>query len=491
WSATISASTKASAPAARMANRCRLASAFPPSKWTASRSAARSSPADVALARSCPGGRRRGWPPGRIRRRVRGARWPRTFGQRAHGGDRIHQAGRRQRPWHPRLPRTARRSHLQQRSLPRRLPAHAARRARHRRSRVGRSVRGLAGARAAGPRASRPRPLLTGCRRRHPRTSARLGAARRARRARLRPAPFQLRRRQLRGRRSHQGAGQLARLRRRSPPQLLLAQRRSHRHGARPAPARLLVHAGARARVARSARAGRAHRRAPRRLGARKVPTARVPVVLDPQTAGSLLGHVLEAVSGESVYRESSFLAGQLGQMVAAPGFTLVDDGLRPGGFGSSPFDAEGVPTRKTAVITAGRLDSYLLNTYTARKLSLATTGNAARSLAGAPGVSCGNLTLLPGTAAPEDILRGLPRGLLVTELIGFGVNAVTGDYSRGACGLWIENGELAYPVEEITIAGNLRDMLKNITAIGTDLPNRGAVNAPTVLIEGMTVAGS
>lgn len=231
--------------------------------------------------------------------------------------------------------------------------------------------------------------------------------------------------------------------------------------------------------------------RALRRLGARKVPTARVPVVFDPETARSLLGHVLEAVSGESVYREASFLAGQLGQVVASPCFTLVDDGLRPGGFGSSPFDAEGVPTRRTAVITQGRLDSYLLNTYTARKLSLATTGNAARALAGAPGVGCGNLTLLPGTVAPEAILRALPRGLLVTELIGFGVNAVTGDYSRGACGLWIENGELAYPVEEITIAGNLRDMLKNITAIGNDLPNRGAVNAPTVLIEGMTVAGS
>src|SRR6185437_11938595 len=183
-----------------------------------------------------------------------------------------------------------------------------------------------------------------------------------------------------------------------------------------------------------------------RRLGARKMPTARVPVVFDPQAARSLLGHVLEAVSGEAVYREASFLAGQLGTVVAAPSFTLVDDGLRPGGFGSSPFDAEGVPTRTTAVISHGRLDSYLLNTYAARKLSLTTTGNAARPLAGAPSVSCGNLTLLPGSASPQQILGGISQGLYVTELIGFGVNAVTGDYSRGACGLWIENGALAFP---------------------------------------------
>ncbi|MGH9394802.1 MAG: TldD/PmbA family protein [Terriglobales bacterium] len=228
-----------------------------------------------------------------------------------------------------------------------------------------------------------------------------------------------------------------------------------------------------------------------RRLGARKVPTARVPVVFDPQAARSLLGHLLEAVSGEAVYREASFLAGQLGRAVAASALTVVDDGLLPGGFGSSPFDAEGVPTRRTVVLGEGRLESYLLNTYAARKLGLASTGNAARALAGAPAVSCGNLTLLPGASTPEQILAGIPQGLYVTELIGFGVNPVTGDYSRGACGLWIENGALAYPVEEITVAGNLRDMFKNISAVANDLPNRGAVNAPTLLIEGMTVAGS
>ncbi|HXE31470.1 MAG TPA: metallopeptidase TldD-related protein [Terriglobales bacterium] len=234
-----------------------------------------------------------------------------------------------------------------------------------------------------------------------------------------------------------------------------------------------------------------AARRTLRRLGARKIPTTKVPVVFDPQAARSLLGHLLEAVSGEAVYREASFLKGKLGELVAAPEFTLVDDGLRPRGLGSSPFDAEGVPSRRTVVINEGRLHSYLLNCYAARKLGLRTTGNAARGLAGAPGVSCGNLTLQPGTATPEEIIASVPRGLYVTEFIGFGVNLVTGDYSRGASGLWIENGELAYPVEEITLAGNLAEMFRNVRAIGSDLVYRGAVTSPTLLIEGLTLAGS
>ncbi|HEY8056845.1 MAG TPA: metallopeptidase TldD-related protein [Terriglobales bacterium] len=235
----------------------------------------------------------------------------------------------------------------------------------------------------------------------------------------------------------------------------------------------------------------KAAQRTLRRLGARKVATQRVPVVFEPQAARSLLGHILEAVSGESVYREASFLAGKLGQEVAASGMTLVDDGTLRGRLGSSPFDGEGLPTRRTTVIAGGRLESYLLNCYSARKLSLASTGNASRGLAAAPGVGCHNFTLLPGAITPEDIIAGVPNGLYVTEFIGFGVNAVTGDYSRGATGLWIENGQLAYPVEEITVAGNLKDMLRQVTAIGNDLEIRGAVNAPTLLIEGLTIAGS
>lgn len=227
-----------------------------------------------------------------------------------------------------------------------------------------------------------------------------------------------------------------------------------------------------------------------RRLGARKVLTAQVPVIFDPQTARSLVGHLMEAVSGEAVYREASFLAGKIGQSVAAPTVTVVDDGTLAGRMGTAPFDGEGVPTRRKVVVGGGKLESYLLNCYAARKLGLRTTGNAARGLAGPPGIGCGNLTLEPGAARPEAIIAGVREGLYVTELIGFGVNSVTGDYSRGACGIWIENGALAYPVEEVTIAGNLGEMLRQMTAVGDDLVIRGAVNAPTVLIEGMTVGG-
>lgn len=233
-----------------------------------------------------------------------------------------------------------------------------------------------------------------------------------------------------------------------------------------------------------------AARRALRRLGGRKPATARVPVVFDPMVAGSLLDHIFQAVNGEAIYRGTSFWVGQVGRKVAHEAITVIDDGLRPGGFGSSPFDGEGVRKRKTAVIRHGVLESYLLNAYAARKLGLRTTGNAARGLAGNPGVGYGNLYLEPGTQSPEQIVAGIRQGLYITEFIGMGVNFVTGDYSRGASGLWIENGELTYPVEEITVGGNLKDMVQHIVAIGNDLVFRSAVAAPTLVIEGMTVAG-
>jgi PmbA protein len=239
-----------------------------------------------------------------------------------------------------------------------------------------------------------------------------------------------------------------------------------------------------------------AARRTLRRLGARRVATQRVPIVFAPEVARSLLGSIFEAASGDAIWRGASFLAGRVHEPIAAPTLTIVDDNtmLLPsgaGGFGSSPFDGEGLPSRRTVVVEAGVLRSYLLNTYSARKLGLKSTHNASRGLAGTPGIGCGNLYLEPGAQTPEEILAAIPVGLYVTGLMGFGVNVVTGDYSRGATGLWIENGQLTHAVEEVTIAGNLAEMLKNVTAIGNDLEFRGAVASPTLRIDGMTIAGS
>jgi PmbA protein len=239
-----------------------------------------------------------------------------------------------------------------------------------------------------------------------------------------------------------------------------------------------------------------AARRALRRLGARRVPTQRVPIVFAPEVARSLIGSIFEAASGDSIWRGASFLAGKLGELIAAPSLTIIDDNtmLLPsgmGGFGTSPFDGEGLPSRRTVVVENGVLQNYLLNTYTARKLGMKSTHNASRGLAGAPGIGCGNLYLEPGLSAPDQIIADVPAGLYVTGLIGFGVNTVTGDYSRGATGLWIENGVLTHAVEEVTIAGNLAEMLRNVTAIGNDLEFRGSVASPTLRIDGMTIAGA
>jgi PmbA protein len=239
-----------------------------------------------------------------------------------------------------------------------------------------------------------------------------------------------------------------------------------------------------------------AARRTLRRLGARRVPTQRVPIVFSPEAAASLIGSIFDAVSGDSIWRGASFLAGKLGETIATPGLTLVDDNLMvlpngAGGFGTSPFDAEGLPSLRTVVIDQGALKSYVLNTYTARKLGMKSTHNAARGLAGTPGIGCGNLFVSPGSLSKEKVIGDVSKGLYVTSLMGTGVNVVTGDYSRGAAGLWIENGELTHAVEEITIAGNLGEMLRNITAIGSDLEFRTSIASPTLRIDGMTVAGS
>jgi PmbA protein len=235
----------------------------------------------------------------------------------------------------------------------------------------------------------------------------------------------------------------------------------------------------------------KAAERALRKLHARKVSTCRVPVVFDSETARSLVGHIFEAVRGDAIYRSASFLTGKLGQPVAGENITVLDDGLRPGGFGSRPFDDEGVPASVTPVIEKGVLRSYLLNCYTARKLNLQTTGNASRGLAGPPAVGPKNFYLAAGQHSPQEIIRSVKNGFYVTDLIGFGVNIVTGDYSRGASGLWIENGELTFPVEEVTIAGKLPEMLQGIEAVGSDLEFRSALAAPTLLVGGLTVAGT
>jgi len=234
----------------------------------------------------------------------------------------------------------------------------------------------------------------------------------------------------------------------------------------------------------------KAAERALRRLNPRKVATQKAPVLFEPRTARAFLGELFSAVNGSSIYRHASFLAGKLGEKIASDVLTVIDDALMPGLFGSSPFDDEGVASRRTVVVDHGVLTSYLLNTYTARKLGLRTTGNASRGVSGNAGVGPGNFFVEAGPRAPGEIIAGIRNGLYVTELIGGGANTVTGDYSSGAAGLWIENGELAYAVSGITIAGNMKQMLLDAAEIGSDLEFRSSLAAPTILIGEMTVSG-
>ncbi len=213
-------------------------------------------------------------------------------------------------------------------------------------------------------------------------------------------------------------------------------------------------------------------------------------MIFEPRIARSLLGNIFEAVDGRAIYRKASFLAGKLGEKIADERFTLIDDGTLPGLFGSSPFDDEGVPSRRTPVIERGVLKNYLLNTYTARKLNMKTTGNASRGITGNAGIGHGNFFIEAGQKSQEEIIRSVKNGFFVTELIGSGVNTVTGDYSRGAVGMWIRDGELAFPVSEVTIASTLQEMLNGIGEIGNDLEFLGSVSAPTIMLGEMTVAG-
>jgi PmbA protein len=216
-----------------------------------------------------------------------------------------------------------------------------------------------------------------------------------------------------------------------------------------------------------------------------------VPVIFDFMTARSLLSQLVSCTSGYAVYRKSTFLADKLGEQIANERLTAIDDGRRRGGLGSRPFDGEGLPTRRNVLLERGRLSTFLLDSSSARKLGMVSTGNATRSAGSSPGVGPSNLWFEPGDESLEEIIARTDRGLLVTELIGQGFNPVTGDYSRGAAGMWIEGGELAYPVEEITIAGNFGDMLNDVDAVGSDLVWLGRVASPSLRISRMTVAGA
>jgi PmbA protein len=225
------------------------------------------------------------------------------------------------------------------------------------------------------------------------------------------------------------------------------------------------------------------------RLNPRKVATCKVPVVFDPRISGSLVGHLVGAANGASIARKTSFLKDKLGQQLFASGIRIVDDPLRVRGLRSQAFDAEGVATKKTNIVDDGVLTTWLLDSATARELGLATTGHAHRGVSSSPSPGAYNLHLEAGHVTPKELIADIKEGFYVTDLIGSGVNGVTGDYSRGAAGFWIENGEITYAVSEVTIAGHLFDIFKSMTP-ASDLEFKYGVNAPTVRIEGLTVAG-
>lgn len=226
------------------------------------------------------------------------------------------------------------------------------------------------------------------------------------------------------------------------------------------------------------------------RAGARRPPTGAFPILFDRRVSASLIGHLLAAVNGSAVARGASWLRRELGQPVLPAGLSLTEDPLRPRYPSSRPFDAEGLPTRRRAIVADGVLQGWTLDLATARKLGMESTGSAARGLAAAPSPSHGNTILTPGTASRDDLIARMGRGLVVTSMLGASINGTTGDYSRGAAGFWVENGRIAWPVNECTIAGNLRDMLMTIIPADDALPWRGT-EVPSLLVDGMTVAGA
>ncbi len=229
--------------------------------------------------------------------------------------------------------------------------------------------------------------------------------------------------------------------------------------------------------------------RAAARVNPRKVKTHRLPVVFEARVAGSLVGHLASAVNGTAVARRTTFLQDKLGAAIFRPGITIIDDPLRPRGLRSRPFDGEGVAGARRALVEDGTLRSWILDCATARELGMQTTGHAQRGVSSAPSPGASNLHLAAGDKTRDELIGEIAQGLYVTDLIGMGVNGVTGDYSRGASGFWIENGELAYPVSEVTIAGHLLDIFRSLEP-ANDLRFRYGTNAPTVRVEGLTIAG-
>lgn len=234
----------------------------------------------------------------------------------------------------------------------------------------------------------------------------------------------------------------------------------------------------------------RAGERAVRRVNPVKLASETMPVVYDPRIASGLVGHLIGAITGASIARKSSFLLDARGKPVFAPGVTIREEPLRQRGLRSRPMDGEGLPTRTLDIVSDGVLTTWLMDSASARQLGEQPTGHASRGISGPPGTSVGNLMLMPGAVSREDLLRDIKRGLYVVELIGSGVNGITGDYSRGAAGFLIENGEITTPVSEITIAGNLKEMFATLVP-ASDLELRYGVDAPTVMIPRMTVAGN
>jgi PmbA protein len=229
--------------------------------------------------------------------------------------------------------------------------------------------------------------------------------------------------------------------------------------------------------------------RAVKRLNPRKVTTRKVPVIFDPRVAGSMIGHLSSAINGAAIARGTSFLKDKLGEQIFANGIAIIDDPLRRRGLRSHPFDAEGVAVQRRALVEDGRLTTWLLDCTTARELNMKTTGHATRGVSSSPSPGASNLHMEPGSVTPQQLIADIVDGFYITDMIGSGANTVTGDYSRGAAGFWIEKGELTYAVSEVTIAGHMSEMFRALTP-ANDLVFRYGANAPTLRIDGLTVAG-